>query len=166
MANASKAKGSRGERLVSDALTNIFGLNFERVPNSGAFVGGKNSGRLDRLTRSQQLLTEGDLIVPEELYNMKIECKTYKKFSWNLVYSECSQLDDWIEQARDTKKIWFLTIKINYCDTCVVFDADLLDKERFILGNHTHYKHYIITDFISFFKKNKVNLLHLCEKWL
>ena len=166
MPSASKAKGSRGERLIADALTNIFGLNFERVPNSGAFVGGKNIGRLDRLTKSQQLLTEGDLIVPEELYNMKIECKTYKKFSWNLLFGECLQLDDWIEQARDTKKMWFLTFKINYCDACVVFDKTLLDKDTLIMNNYMHYKRYIITDFKTFFQKNKVKLLHLCENWL
>lgn len=169
MPSASKSKGNRGERAVADRLSDIFNLNFERVPNSGAFVGGKNSERLARLSKSQQLLTEGDLIVPEELHHMKIECKTYKDFSWKSLFSTNKQLEDWISQAEDTRKLWFLTFKINYCDTCVVFAAkripafpgwDLPDSY------HIYKKDYIICDFETFFQNNFDKVLHLGKTWV
>lgn len=166
MPSASKSKGNRGEREVADKLTEYFGLNFERVPNSGAFVGGKNASRIDRLTKSQQLLTEGDLIVPEELYNMKIECKSYKKFSWFQLFTENKQLDSWIEQAEDTKKIWFLTFKISYAGTCVVFSHELFDDFDIPNSFSVYREKYIITEFHNFFKKNTKKILQLCENQL
>ena len=166
MPSASKSKGNRGEREVADKLTEYFGLNFERVPNSGAFVGGKNASRIDRLTKSQQLLTEGDLIVPEELYNMKIECKSYKKFSWFQLFSSSKQLDDWISQAEDTKKLWFLTFKISYCGTCVVFSSDRFEDFKIPNSFNLYKEKYIICEFHDFFKNNTKNILQVCETWL
>lgn len=166
MPSASKSKGNRGERVVADRLSDIFNLNFERVPNSGAFVGGKNSVRLARLSKSQQLLTEGDLIVPEELHHMKIECKTYKDFSWKSIFSTNKQLEDWISQAEDTNKLWFLTFKINYCDTCVVFSSKHI-KDFLLPGSYHIYKSkYVICDFEIFFQKNCVKVLQMGKDWL
>lgn len=166
MPSASKSKGNRGERVVADKLSEIFNLNFERVPNSGAFVGGKNSSRLARLSKSQQLLTEGDLIVPEELHHMKIECKTYKDFSWKSLFTSNKQLDDWIDQAKDTRKLWFLTFKINYCDTCVVFSHEHLEDFELPDSIHIYKREYIICSFETFFKKNAERVLQLGSEWL
>ena len=166
MPSSSKSKGNRGEREVAAKLSKLFNLNFERVPNSGAFTGGKNSVRINRLTKSQQLLTEGDLIVPDELYGMTVECKTYKKFSWNQLYSSCKQLDDWIAQASNTDKVWFLTFKINYCDTCVVFSQQYFEEFNIPDSFHIYKTNYIICEFDSFFKKNVTNVLQLCKNQL
>ena len=166
MPSSSKSKGNRGEREVAAKLSKLFNLNFERVPNSGAFTGGKNSVRINRLTKSQQLLTEGDLIVPDELYGMTVECKTYKKFSWNQLYSSCKQLDDWIAQASNTDKVWFLTFKINYCDTCVVFSQQYFEEFNIPDSFHIYKKNYIICEFDSFFKNNVTNVLQLCKNQL
>lgn len=166
MPSASKSKGNRGERAVADRLSDIFNLNFERVPNSGAFVGGKNSVRLARLSKSQQLLTEGDLIVPEELHHMKIECKTYKDFSWKSLFSTNKQLEDWISQAKDTSKLWFLTFKINYCDTCVVFSHDHFKDFQLPECYHIYKNQYIICDFETFFQKNCIKVLQMGKTWL
>lgn len=166
MTSSSKSKGNRGEREVADHLTKYFKLNFERVPNSGAFTGGKNSFRKARLTRSQKLLTEGDLIVPEELYGMKVECKSYKKFSWHLLYTGNKQLDDWIAQAEDTEKIWFLTFKISYCGTYVVFSHTHFDDFAIPNNFHVYKEQYIICEFHNFFKNNSKKLLHMCKNQL
>lgn len=163
MPSASKSKGNRGEREVADKLSEYFGLNFERVPNSGAFVGGKNAVRLSRLSKSQQLLTEGDLIVPEELYNMKIECKSYKKFSWFQLFTNSKQLNEWIEQAEDTKKVWFLTFKISYCGTCVLFSEQILEDVNLEQNFTVYNDKYIICEFHTFFKNNVKKLLQLCK---
>jgi len=166
MPSASKSKGNRGERAVADRLSKIFNLNFERVPNSGAFVGGKNSERLARLSKSQQLLTEGDLIVPEELHHMKIECKTYKDFSWKSLFSTNKQLEDWISQAKDTSKLWFLTFKINYCDTCVVFSHEHLEDFELPECFHIYKEQYIICNFETFFQENYTKVLQMGKMWL
>lgn len=166
MPSKSKGKGNRGEREIAKYLSEYFQLNFERVPNSGAFVGGKNSVRLSKLSKTQQLLTEGDLIVPEELFGMKIECKSYKKFSWFQLFTSNKQLDTWIDQARDTNKIWFLTFKISYCGTCVVFSQEFFE-EFYIPDSFCLYKEkYIICEFHNFFKNNIKNILQVCETWL
>lgn len=161
MPSASKSKGNRGEREVADRLCKIFNLNFERVPNSGAFVGGKNSGRLARLSKSQQLLTEGDLIVPEELHHVKIECKTYKDFSWKSLFSTNKQLEGWIEQSEDTNKLWFLTFKINYCNTCVVFSEQHFEDFKLPESFHIYKGQYIICDFKYFFENNSKKILQM-----
>lgn len=166
MPSASKSKGNRGERAVADRLSEIFNLNFERVPNSGAFVGGKNSERLARLSKSQQLLTEGDLIVPEELHHMKIECKTYKDFSWKSLFSTNKQLEDWISQAEDTKKLWFLTFKINYCDTCLVFSEEYTSEFELPPSHLLYKKHYVVCNFEDFFKINSSKVLQMGKNWL
>ena len=40
MANKNKNKGKAFERQICEILTNCFGINFQRIPNSGAYVGG------------------------------------------------------------------------------------------------------------------------------
>ena len=58
----SRAKGARGEYIVRDLLRNATGLQFERVPNSGA---------LEYL--------KGDLYVPNERNRFCIEVKNYSE---------------------------------------------------------------------------------------
>ena len=113
MPSKSKAKGNNFERDVAKHLTEVFGENFTRVPTSGAMTGGMNEAVLERLTRSQQLLLEGDIIPPDSLYRMKIECKSLKTFSFSKLFTENKMLDSWIKQARSRKKVWFLIFKIN-----------------------------------------------------
>jgi len=58
----SRAKGARGEYLVRDMLRNASGLQFERVPSSGALS-----------------YLKGDLYVPDERNLFCIEVKNYEK---------------------------------------------------------------------------------------
>jgi len=58
----SRAKGARGEYLVRDMLRNASGLQFERVPSSGALS-----------------YLKGDLYVPDEKNLFCIEVKNYEK---------------------------------------------------------------------------------------
>ena len=78
MTSPQKAKGNAFERLIAKHLTGIFEENFSRVPTSGAMTGGKNAHIIDTLTKSQKLLLEGDLIPPDSMYRMKIECKFHR----------------------------------------------------------------------------------------
>jgi Holliday junction resolvase len=160
MSSANKNKGKRGEREVADHLCQVFGLNFERVPNSGAFTGGKNFFRKQQLTETQNLLAEGDIIVPDELKHLCFEVKTYKDFSFAGVYSKNKQLDDWIAQASATKKIWFLIFKINHAGAFVVYDR----KYENIFKNSgcfsVYQGVYILSGMAGFFEQNKELLLN------
>lgn len=91
--NRNKEKGKAFERAVANHLTDVFNLSFTRTPNSGAYVGGLNAFRMKSLSDSQILLTEGDIIVPDELHQLKIECKSYKSLSFHQLFTKCKQLD-------------------------------------------------------------------------
>lgn len=160
MSNANKNKGKRFEREVAEMLTNAFGLNFCRVPNSGAFVGGQNSFRRSNLSPSQESLMTGDIIVPEELFHITLECKNYKEFSFASLFTENKLLDKWIEQAKHPVKFWFLIFKINREGAFVVFDSRLLSYLR-ITGNNMLYKDAIILPLEQFFELNKDQILNL-----
>jgi Holliday junction resolvase len=166
MPSRQKAKGNNFERVVAQHLSEVFGSNFTRVPTSGAMTGGMNAKILDRLTDTQKLLLEGDLIPPDNLYKMKIECKSRKSFSFAKLLTENKELDDWIEQSRSRDKVWFLIFKINNQGSFVCFTRNVfktcneLKDVNYIL----YKKYYYITPLVGFFEKHKANLLRLCEK--
>ena len=157
MPSKSKSKGNAFERVIADDLTKVFGYNFERVPNSGAFVGGKNNQRYSSLSKSQQLIYEGDILVPDELYHLKIECKSYKDFGFHQLFTECKLLDSWIEQAYSPEKIWFLIFKINRRGTFIVFDSRTakMVEDYINIHNHTRYSSYYVLPYKNFFESNK-----------
>ena len=166
MPSRQKAKGNNWERTVAKHLSDVFDSNFTRVPTSGAMTGGMNADVLARLTDNQKLLLEGDIIPPDHMYKMKIECKSLKKFSFAGMLSENKQLEDWIEQARWRDKIWFLIFKINnqgsyLCFTRNVFKTcDNLSDRNYLI----YKKYYYVTPMDGFFEKYKANLLQLCKK--
>ena len=163
MPSKSKNKGNGFERVIAHELTDVFGYNFERVPNSGAFVGGKNNSRYENLSKSQQLIYEGDILVPDELSHMKIECKNYKDFAFHQLLTENKQLDSWIEQAISDVKTWFLIYKINRRGTYVLMDRDFYHKIEACLPNKNHilYKQYTIVMYDDFFHNIKNELLRI-----
>jgi len=98
MPNANKNKGKQFERDLASSLSTIFGSNFQRIFSSGAFCGGKNFTRIQKLTPSQQLTTIGDIAPPEFLNSYSWEAKFYSEFSFNSLFTENAILDKWIEQ--------------------------------------------------------------------
>jgi len=165
MTSPQKAKGNAWERDVAKLLSNVFESNFARVPTSGAMTGGSNAYVLEKLSKSQKLLLEGDIIPPDHLYKMKIECKSHKKFSFSGIYTENKQLDDWIEQSRSRDKMWFLIFKINNQGSYVCFTRNVFKTCDCLEGrNYTVYKkYYYITNLSGFFEQYKSALLHLCN---
>ena len=162
MASYAKAKGKNFEREFAAHLSNVFGLSFMRIPNSGAFTGGKNFFRKALLSKSQNLLMTGDLIMPDELHNISVECKFYAKFSFVTLFSSNKQLDGWIAQAETANKLWFLPFKVNNCGVHVVYDPALAQLS--IPGNYMKYSKYIIVPLDGFFESNKEFLLNYCKK--
>jgi Holliday junction resolvase len=161
MSNANKNKGKSYERQLCKHLSKVFGFNFERVPNSGAFIGGKNQLRAQKLTQSQLLISSGDIITPDELAHVDFECKFYKDFSFSSMFDNCELLNSWISQAEHTtKKLWFLCFKINHKGEFVVFDRKhtlLYDT----IENYLLYKNkYIVAGINNFFEVNQLNIIN------
>lgn len=160
MANKNKTKGKTFERQICAILTESFGISFQRIPNSGSFVGGKNIVRYDSLTEEQKLLSDGDIIVPAELNHISMECKSYKNFSFNgLFCGKNALLDGWIKQSSSTKKNkWLLFFKINNKGTYVVYDMSKFSSQMQKENYHVYKNTYVIQDIYEFLDKNKNRL--------
>jgi hypothetical protein len=167
MPSRGKAKGNSWERELASLLSSEFNLPFQRVPNSGAFLGGSNAFRRDSLDAKQARIMTGDLIVPEELNHISFECKFYKSFDYHQLYNQNKQFEDWAQQANDgcnSDQIWFLCIKANRREPLIAFrSATFIDIVS--LGNYTSYKykdfHIYITELKPFIKRAKERILHL-----
>lgn len=167
MPSKSKNKGNVFERQIADDLSTIFGYNFERVPNSGAFVGGKNNVRYEHLSRSQQLIYDGDILVPDELEHLKIECKNYGDFAFHHLFSENKTLDSWIEQAHSDVKCWFLIFKITRRGVFVLTEQHIFDKLASCITseNHVKYKNNYIVSYDNFFNDAKQQIMILKNEY-
>lgn len=161
MSNNAKNKGKAGERWVAAHLGTVFGLNFQRVPNSGAFIGGANAFRKTSMTATQALLANGDIIVPDELSHLSFEVKTYKDFSFSSLLTNNKQLDGWIAQAAACQKMWFLIFKINHAGAFVAFDGKWQNSLQLqVPGNYVKYRHYTVCALDGFFEHNKEYILN------
>lgn len=83
----SRQKGYRAETQCKELLTKITGLNWQRIPASGAL--------------SEVHGLKGDLYIPGENNKYCVEVKSYKESAINhlLVSGAGKPLLDWIEQA-------------------------------------------------------------------
>jgi Holliday junction resolvase len=160
MANKNKNKGKAFERQICEILSRHFGLNFQRIPNSGAYVGGQNAFRYETLTEEQKLLADGDIIVPSELSHISMECKSYKDFSFSgLFLGQNSLLDGWIKQSSETQKPkWLLFFKINNKGMFVVYDINKFSSDMVKENYHVYQNKYIIQSLEDFLNKNKDKL--------
>jgi Holliday junction resolvase len=86
----SRAKGQRGEYLVRDLLRNYTGLQFERVPASGALS-----------------YLKGDLYLPDAKNRFCIEVKNYDKspFTDKIFTNKTNYIVNWWEKIIDQASI-------------------------------------------------------------
>ena len=170
MANKSKNIGKAFEREVANAMTLFFGLPFQRIPNSGAFIGGANAFRISTMSKSQVLLARGDIIVPDELSHMMIECKKRAGIAYNQLFQEegCKEINVWIDQVLIDYKacpdvtLFLLIFKSNRQGKFACF---LKDFKLIYHQNHINYfykgKSFIITEFnTKFLELNKDLMLN------
>ena len=172
MPSKGKAKGNGWEREVADFLSDLYGESFVRVPNSGAFIGGKNSHRKSNLSEEQIRGFKGDIIPGPSFPNLNLEAKFYKDFAFHQVLQgSCKQLDQWIEQMRDTcdeTDLNILAMKFNRKGAYIAFEAkwlpQILKTPNFMWYHNEKYGPWIITEFNSFWKLNTVIMKQLCSK--
>ena len=163
--STSKRKGNGGELELCKILGGYFGETFTRVPNSGAFIGGKNNFRAKTLSQTQIKIYKGDLICPDSLPRMVLESKFYKDFNFHQLIqdTDVKLLDDWIQQCLDivdSGDTWFVCFKINRRDWFICFDHELLP--RFRVGNHARYKTNVVTQLKPFVEANIDAIRALC----
>ena len=152
MSSKSKNKGKGFEREIANHLSKVFGLNFERVPYSGAFTGGKNIVRAETLTEEQRLMFDGDISPPKELGRFTFECKARKEIPFHQLFTSCAEMDSWIEQAQMKDKWWFLIFKPNRKGCYIVYDEKIKYDTRHQV---MYYKGCTITSMNDFFEDNK-----------
>jgi hypothetical protein len=159
MSSKSKAKGSGFEREVCKFLTEHYGETFTRVPNSGAFIGGKNSGRKEFLHEGQIRSFKGDIIPGQSFPKLNVECKNYADFGFHLLLTENSQIEKWLEQLLDVEDVGDLNVlfmKFNRIGKYVVVQVN---QPWDITCSHTLYRSskwgdWMVYDFDTFFKLN------------
>lgn len=71
-------RGKTWERAVAKMFATVLGGSWLRVPNSGAFFGGKNSKRVAGASKTQAEILRGDIIVDDNYKHLIIECKNHK----------------------------------------------------------------------------------------
>ncbi len=162
----SKAKGNRGELELCKKLSAIFGGSFIRVPNSGAFTGGKNAFRKQTLSDGQNRASKGDIIPPDFMSKLVLEAKWYKDFRFHQLIQpgNCTQLDEWIGQALDAVDagdLWFVAFKINLRGWYIAIPHEGSDAYAF--GNHCVYTgqfgKFVVTEALEFFETNREIIL-------
>lgn len=162
----SKRKGNAGELELCKKLMAIFGGSFIRVPNSGAFTGGKNAFRKEILSETQNRTSKGDIIPPDHMPKLVLEAKFYKDFRFHqlLQPGPCAQLDEWIDQAMDAVDdgdVWFVCFKINLRGWYIAVPVE--GSETYFFENHCRYTGdygtFLVTSAIEFFTQNRDVLL-------
>jgi hypothetical protein len=158
----SKRKGNAGELELSKMLSTMLGGSFIRVPNSGAFIGGKNFHRKAMLSEAQTRHRKGDIVPPDHLPRMVIEAKSYGEFPYHLLIrpKPLPQLDEWIEQTLDCADpgdAVFVAFKITRLGwTVAVSEAD---ASIYAFHNHVRYEGahgaWRLTDLVDFFERNR-----------
>lgn len=98
----SKDKGNAYEREVAKFLSETYKESFIRAPHSGAYIGGTNSKRKDTMSQNQISTMKSDIVAPDNWHNVSLECKFYKDFSFDSLFTgNNTQLDGWIKQVED-----------------------------------------------------------------
>ena len=98
---SAKQKGKAFEREIANFLSTTLNVgDFTRVPNSGAYFGGKNKHRTTIKSNSTIKLMRGDIIAPDK-YNIIIECKNHKTLLggfYNIMAGHNNVLDKWLTE--------------------------------------------------------------------
>lgn len=168
MTSKAKSKGNSWEREICVFLGATLGGNFQRVPNSGAFIGGANSQRKATLSVGQTRAAKGDIIPPDDLPKLNLEAKNYADIAFHqIIDGECKQLDKWIDQTEepaDADDVSFTIFKITRRGSWVAFKASLLPGLDLTGLSYVTYRKgfsgaspcdYVIVTHEKFFTQNK-----------
>lgn len=170
MPSKSKTKGKGFEREVCNFLSELYEDSFTRVPDSGAFTGGKNAYRRESLTEGQVRAHKGDIIPPDEWLHFNAECKNYAEFPFHQLFTQSPVplLESWLEQtldAADPGDCNILFMKFNRKGRYLAYQL----PQNFNTIRHLDYtdksgNNWRITGFDDFFTLNKDIFSQSCKK--
>lgn len=168
MTSRQKAKGNAWENEICKFFGETLGGNFQRVPNSGAYIGGKNVFRKEHLSEGQARAAKGDIIPPDDLPKLNIEAKNYADIAFHqIIDGKCKQLDTWIDQTEepaDADDFSMTIFKISRTSSWVAFKAQFLNEFDMTGLSYVTYRKafgtpeacdYIVVTFKPFFEQNK-----------
>lgn len=168
MGAKSKTKGKTFEREVATHLSKLYEDSFTRVPDSGAFTGGKNAVRKQQLSENQIRAHKGDIIPPDEWKLFNCEAKSYADFPFHhlLINKTIPLLEDWISQtlqAADNGDCNIIAMKFNRKGRFLAF----MMPENFETNRHIDYKDktgntWRLTSFDEFFDMNAAAFKNRC----
>lgn len=170
MPSKSKIKGKGFEREVCVFLSKLYEDSFTRVPDSGAFTGGKNSYRRSSLTEGQVRAHKGDVIPPDDWKFFNVECKNYAEFPFHQLFTsgEIPLLESWLEQtlsASDKGDCNLLCMKFNRKGRYLAFQLpEDFDTQRYLDYKDKNNNVWRITGFDDFFALNKDNFALRCKR--
>ena len=135
ISKANNKRGKQGERFFVDKLSEVTGENFMRVPSSGAYVGSSNRKRLVELSKSQGIMTLGDIIPPDGLkYRLIAEVKNYSSLDTHNFLSEKNSkvMLTWLdENLYDVES----AIMIGQTNIISLLFIKLKQKGNYVVGN-------------------------------
>lgn len=161
----SKNKGKSGERELCKILGKYLGGSFQRVPDSGAFIGGTNNIRKEKLDEAQIRIYKADIIPPSNLKKLVIESKFYSKFPYHCFATslEIPILNKWIEELEhdcDENDFGIICVKINL-KGWMIGVSEAWDDLQF--DNYVVYNGYKFTGLEKFLKDNFEKVIKICE---
>ena len=167
MPSPQKQKGNSFEREVAIHLSNLYNESFIRAPGSGAYVGGKNTNRMQVLHEGQIRSFKGDIVPGQSFTRMNAECKSYADFPFHQVLAgECKTLDGWIEQmmaVAEPKDVNILFMKFNRKGKFVCVQSSLTwVTDHFLYYTSKNYKDWLIMEYDNYFRLNQELLKAYC----
>lgn len=168
MGSKSKIKGKSFEREVCKYLSNVYGDNFQRVFDSGAFTGGKNTVRKQNLSENQIRFHKGDIIPPDTWKYFNCECKFYSEFPFHLLFgnNKIALLETWIKQtksASDKDDCNVIIIKINRKGRFIAVNSIDFEYDKCINYTDNEGETWVFSEFESFLVNNKSTFKERCE---
>jgi hypothetical protein len=128
-----RKKGQSAELAIVHEFCNRFNDHFQRVPSSGAWVGGQNRFKAANLNQAAKQTLAGDILCPP-WFCFSLESKNYSEAGGPKMYSilegDERVLDKWLVQSRG--------------------DAEFSNKQFMILFRITHKAAYIVVDYVKF----------------
>lgn len=167
MPSPQKQKGNSFEREVAVHLSHLYNESFIRAPGSGAYVGGKNTNRMQILHEGQIRSFKGDIVPGQSFTKMNAECKSYADFPFHQVLAgSCKTLDGWIDQmmaVAEQNDVNILFMKFNRKGKFVCVPSSLAwITDHFLYYTSKANKDWIIIEWENFFRLNKDLLKKYC----
>jgi len=155
----SKNKGNSFERELATFLSKQYSDSFVRAAHSGAYIGGTNTHRKERLSENQIKSFKGDIIPPDTWSHFNAECKSYADFPFHLLLTgDCKVIDAWIDQLMDVADeddVNLLFMKFNRKGRYVCVQSKLTwVSDNFVYYTSKKHGDWTIFEFDSFFALN------------